>query len=61
MVSSSGLPQCSKASFLAVMTLTVGVVSVATSIIYRLKFKAVHNGRILDEWSKVSLFVSWII
>jgi hypothetical protein len=60
MVSSSGLPLCSLASFLAAMTLTVGVVSVATSIVYKLKFKAVDTSRIVDEWSRVCAFISQI-
>ncbi|XP_006455713.1 hypothetical protein AGABI2DRAFT_121616 [Agaricus bisporus var. bisporus H97] len=36
------------------MTLTTGVTSVATSSIYKLNAKALHNERVIVEWLKAS-------
>lgn len=57
MVATSGVPLCSSASFAATMTFTIGTVSIATRMIFKVKAKTLQTERAINEWKRVSAFI----
>ncbi|XP_006455595.1 hypothetical protein AGABI2DRAFT_121497 [Agaricus bisporus var. bisporus H97] len=58
MVATSGVPLCSSASFAATMTFTIGTVSIATRMIFKVKAKTLQTERAINEWKRASA-TSW--